>query len=55
VRIKVRTRPGQASPDLELDAFPEHEDVARASEALELPLSAVRARALAQLRHTSGA
>ncbi|MBL6721285.1 MAG: nickel pincer cofactor biosynthesis protein LarC [Planctomycetes bacterium] len=49
IRVKLRTRPGQPAPDLELDAFPEHEDVVRASETLGLPLRAVRARALAQL------
>ena len=49
IRVKLRTRPGQPGPDLEQDAFPEHDDVARASDALGLPLPAVRARALAEL------
>lgn len=54
IRVKLRIRPGEAAPDLERDAFPECDDLVRASEALGLPLSALRARVLARLLDARG-
>ena len=53
IRVKLRTRPGQGAPDLERDAFPEWDDLVRASEALGHPLSVLRARVLTRLLDAS--
>lgn len=52
VRVKLRIRPGHDAPDPEVDAFCEHDDLARYAEAAGVPLHGARQRILAAFRRS---